>query len=104
MNRGVESYVQAGNLLNSFLSGIKNTSTITANTDIISTRDPTAPIHLSTNPSNNTTLPVGTIADLERFAVNGNKNILSVRGNLTIDSCGANHTLTLTGIRTLVVE
>lgn len=36
--------------------------------------------------------------------MNGNKNILSVKdGNLTIESC-PNNTLTLDGVRTVIVE
>jgi hypothetical protein len=47
---------------------------------------------------------VSTLADLESLAVNGNKNILSLKnGNLTIDNCGVNGLL-LTGIRTVIVE
>ena len=37
--------------------------------------------------------------------MNGNQNILSVKnGDLTIDACGANKTLILDGVRTVIVE
>jgi hypothetical protein len=49
VNRGVERYVESGNLLNAFLAGIKSNTTNTATTTTTSTR-PTATITVTTNP------------------------------------------------------
>lgn len=43
-----------------------------------------------------------TVAELERYAVNGNRNILAVNGNLTIEGC-LNNTFTMDGVRTVIV-
>ena len=79
----------------------------------------TTSMNTSTTASNNTTnnvavtLPtiVGTVAnptissvtELERYAVNGNRNILSVTGDLTITCPAGSTVFTMNGIRTVIV-
>lgn len=102
VNRKVESYIHAGNLVNLFLSGIKSNTTTTTNTTTTSSN---ATADVNVNGATTGSRLAGTISALESFAVNGNKNILSVKdGDLTIDSCGTNKTLTLDGVRTVIVE
>ena len=104
VNRGIETYVHAGNLLNLFLSGISTTTTTTANTNTTAD-EPTATVNVNTNSSNNgVSRSVRSITELETLAVNGNKNVLSLKnGNLTIESC-PNNTLTIDGVRTIIIE
>ena len=79
----------------------------------------TTSMNTSTTASNNTTnnvavtLPtiVGTVAnptissvtELERYAVNGNRNILAVTGDLTITCPAGSTVFTMNGIRTVIV-
>jgi len=46
---------------------------------------------------------VKNIAELETLALNGNKNILAIKGNLTIENC-ENNIFKMSGIRTVLVE
>jgi len=100
VNRIVQEYVQAGNLVNLFLSGIKSDTTTTANTTTTSSNNATAEVNVNAVSANPT---IHTVADLNAYKLNGNPNIFSVKGNVTIDGC-INSTFNLDGVRTLIVE
>jgi hypothetical protein len=99
VNRKVESYIHAGNLVNLFLSGIKSNTTTTANTNTES-NNAVAEVNVNAVSANPT---IRTTSDLNTYKLNGNPNIFSVKGNVTIDGC-TNSTFTLDGVRTLIVE
>jgi hypothetical protein len=46
---------------------------------------------------------VRNLTDLEALALNGNKNILALKGNLTLENCTGN-TFVMDGVRTVIVE
>lgn len=46
---------------------------------------------------------VSNLGELEQYAVNGNKNVLAVNGNLTIDNCPGS-TFVMNGVRTVIVN
>ena len=58
---------------------------------------------MTTNPQGLGSKTVKNLTELETFAVNGNKNILSVKGNLTIENCSGG-AFPLDGVRTVIVE
>jgi uncharacterized repeat protein (TIGR01451 family) len=98
-NRSIESFVNMSNPFTGFLGTTSmNTSTTWSNRNN------------STNTSVNLPTIVGTtgnqsssgVTDLERFSVNGNRNILAISGSLTIENC-PNNTFVMTGIRTVIV-
>ena len=45
---------------------------------------------------------VSSITVIEKYAVNGNKNVLAVNGNLVIEGCPSN-TFVMQGVRTVIV-
>lgn len=99
VNRGVETYVRAGNLVNLFLSGIATSTTTTPTTTTTSTT-PVANVDVGSvtaNPS------ISSLTDLIAYRLNGNQNIFSIKGNVTIESC-PNNTFVLDGVRTLIVD
>ena len=104
VNRNIETFINRGSILTSFLSGIKPLTTTTQTTTA-----PTSSSNTVVSPTNITTTITGnksvkSIAELEAFAVNGNKNILAVKnGDLTIENCGTSGFM-LSGVRSVVVE
>lgn len=66
---------------------------------------------MSTRPQANLTVDikntgnrtVKNITELEALSLNGNKNILAIKGNLTIENCDAN-LFKMSGVRTVLVE
>lgn len=99
VNRGVETYVHAGSLVNLFLSGIATSTTTTATTNTTSTT-PVANVDVGSvtaSPS------IRSLTDLTGYRLNGNQNIFSIKGNVTIESC-PNNTFVLDGVRTLIVD
>jgi len=98
VNRALESFITQTSPFTGFLGSTSmNTSTTTSN---------------NTNTTTTVTLPtiVGArgnqsssgVTDLERFAVNGNRNILAVTGDLTIENC-PNNAFMMNGVRTVIV-
>ncbi len=104
VNRSLASYLQSTSALSVFLSGfsgrVDGLGTTTTTTNTTSTA---GAANINLNIPNSGDKFVSTIAGLETFAVNGNKNILALKnGNLTLDGCG--NSLALSGIRTVIVE
>lgn len=89
VNRNIETFINRGSILTSFLSGIKplTTTTQTTTAPISSSNTVVSPTNITTTITGNKS--VKSIAELEAFAVNGNKNIIAVKnGDLTIENCG----------------
>ena len=97
-NRAIESFVNTRDIFTEFLrTTIWRTSTTNSN---------------NTNTTTTVTLPtivggpagsVKTVAELERYAVNGNRNILAVTGDLTIACPTGSTVFTMMGVRTVIV-
>lgn len=104
MNRSLATYLQSTSALSIFLSGFSGrvdglgTTTTTTTT---TSNNGTANINLNIPNSGVRNIP--NLTELEKLAVNGNKNILALKdGNLIFDGCG--NSLALSGIRTVIVE
>jgi hypothetical protein len=97
-NRVLESFLNMANPFTGFLGGRANIGGSTNTTNTTNTTTVNLPTIVGTtgNPSSSG------VADLERFAVNGNRNILAISGSLTIENC-PNNTFVMTGIRTVIV-
>lgn len=100
VNRGIETYIQAGSLVNLFLSGIATSTTTTATTNATST---TPAANVDVGSVSVTSLSIRSLTDLTAYRLNGNQNIFSIKGNVTIESC-PNNTFVLDGVRTLIVD
>ncbi len=97
-NRALESFINPVNPFVGFLGTTSmNTSTTTSNNST-NTTTVNLPTIVGTTGNQSST----GVADLERFAVNGNRNILAISGSLTIENCLSN-TFVMTGIRTVIV-
>lgn len=102
VNRKIASYLTNVSLVDAFLSGFRSYTATSVNTNTTSTVKPVSNITVSGNTTGNKT--VSSLAELETLALNGNKNILTLKnGNLTIDNCVSNE-IVLTGVRTVIVE
>ncbi len=91
-------------LLNNFLLGLKRSTTITNRTmTSSSTSAVTSRITVNGN-TRASDISVSSLDGLIALKTNGNENVLSLSGrNLTIEGC-ANDTISLSGVRTLIVE
>ena len=97
-NRSIESFVNARDVFADFLGTTSGYTSTTSNTTATATT---------------VTLPTivggaagsaSTVADLEqRYAVNGNRNILAVNGDLTITCPAGSTVFTMNGVRTVIV-
>ncbi len=97
-NRYLENFLNPGNLFAGFLGSTNGyTSTTNSNNNIIVNHTVTLPVIIG-----GTAGSVSSITDIEKYAVNGNKNVLAVNGNLTIESCTSN-TFVMQGVRTVIV-
>jgi hypothetical protein len=97
-NRAIESFINTRDIFAGFLgTTIGYTSTTSNNTSTTTTV--TLPTLVG---AAGTT--ISSVADLEqRYAVNGNKNILAVTGDLTITCPAGSTVFTMTGVRTVIV-
>lgn len=98
-NRAIESFINGRDVFADFLGTtvIVNTSTTSSNTTGVATIGtlPTLPGKIGGS--------VDSVAALEQYAVNGNKNILSVIGDLTITCPTGSTVWTMVGVRTVIV-
>ncbi len=97
-NRSLEDFLnRATNPFAGFLVGtIINTSTTPNNT----TGTTTVKLPVIIGGAAGT---VSTIADIERYAVNGNTNVLAVNGDLTIECPAGRSIFEMNGVRTVIV-
>lgn len=102
VNRTISQYFRPDSAIQAFLSRFSaRTTTTTVTTSSIGATY--TPISIG-----NTVVPVGgltitSVANLSPYKLNGNSNIFSVRGTVTIENC-PNNTFILDGVRTLIVE
>jgi len=103
VNRSIEAFLDIRNsYLNGFVirPGFNAVNSLNTTTATTSTR-PQA--NLIVDIKNTGTKIVKNIAEIEALALNGNKNILAIKGNLTIENC-ENNIFKMSGIRTVLVE
>jgi hypothetical protein len=100
-NRSLEQFLKQGstNPFAGFLGGTSFNTSTTINNAVNNTTTVPVPV-LS---AKSATTPVTSVTDLEKYAVNGNKNVLSISGSLTIDNCGSNNAFVMEWVRTVVV-
>ena len=106
VNRKLEAYFKSSDVVSAFLSGfsarISGATTTTTNTT--NTNTPYTPVNIG-SVSVNTPAVLSSPTDFVPYTLNGNQNIFSIKGNVSLCSPSANPgTLTLGGVRTLVVE
>lgn len=92
--------------MNLFLVGVKSNNTTTVTVNTTSTDPATAADDLLDQIGNEVSdgsHSGSKIDDLMVYKVNGNPNIFSYKGDLTIEGC-QNNTFVLDGVRTLIVE
>lgn len=99
----IERYYNSTNIVESFLAGFKTmtTSSVVNSTSTVTNTSAVNPINVSS-----VTIPdtvVRSIVDLSPYKLNGNENIYSVKGNLTLD-CPVSGSFYLSGVKTLIVE
>ena len=100
VNRSIENFITQASL-NAFLSSIRASSSTNAQTNLRNDREPIGMTHIQNRQTGDKI--VKSLSELESLSVNGNKNILALKGNLTIVGCASN-TFTMEGVRTVVVE
>ena len=104
INRSVESYLKPTSALETFLSGFTREvsgKTAAAGNTTSTTNNPTVNIPSVSLVS---TLTVNNTNDLLPYNLNGNKNIFSVKGNVTIGVAGTNCSFMIDDIKTLIVQ
>lgn len=82
----------------SFLSSIGASTTTSTTTTSTTTMG-----NISVNGAKVANAAVSNITELETYALNGNKNILAIKGSLVIQGC-ASSTFVMQGVRTVIVE
>lgn len=101
VNRSISHYFtpnsQLADILAQYSSRVTTTSATTNSINSTSTPN----INISSTISNGNVIT--NVSDLARYTLNGNTNIFSAKGPLTIASC-PNNTFLLDGVRTLLVE
>lgn len=97
-NRALESFLGTVSPFAGFL-GTTNMNTSTTSNNTNTTTTVTVPTLVGKTGGS-----VSTIAELESYAVNGNKNILAVTGDLTITCPAGSTVFTMTGVRTVIVS
>lgn len=96
-NRSLQSFLNPGNLFAGFLSTTSSSTSTTSN-NTTGTATVNLPVIVGGAAGS-----VSSIADIERYAVNGNKNILAVNGDLTIDCPTGRSVFQMEGVRTVIV-
>ena len=102
-NRTLKTFTSFGDTVKQYISSIKidNTYTSTIGSDLFANN---AFQHISLgNIANVGVKTITSIADLEVYKYNANKDVFALKGDVTI-ACNANKVLTLSGVKTLVVE
>jgi hypothetical protein len=98
-NRAIETFVNTRNVFIGFLgTTIGYTSTTNSNTVGNTTRPIPLPVLTGWSAGS-----VSSVVDIERYAVNGNRSILAVNGDLTITCPSGSTVFTMTGVRTVIV-
>ena len=100
MNRSIENFISKTSLYD-FLSSIRSPSSLSSTTTTRNDADSNANINLNITTTGNKT--VANMAQLEVYKFNGNKNIIAIKGDLTLESCASN-TFVMDGVRTVIVE
>lgn len=102
VNRSIESFVNQSGVA-AFLRSLRSDSTTTSATTTANASSSIAPV--TVNVSMLGSQRASTTSDLERFAVNGNKNVLAIKnGDLTVECAPGKSTFEMTGVRTVLVE
>lgn len=102
VNRSIETFVNRNTqaMLAQFgIGNVKGTTTTSTTTNTTATNN-LGNISLNGVIAHNVT--ASKLADIPEL--NGNQNIRAIKGDLTIDNCGANKTFTMTGVVTVIVD
>lgn len=107
INRQVEDYlVKPTDILSTFLTAfqINGTTTTAGNTQTGSVVAPTVRVPTTSVPTGIPSLQVNKVADLLPYNLNGNQNIFSIKGNVTIECPLGSNIFSLSLVRTLIVD
>lgn len=102
VNRSIETFVRTtpASIVSGFLGNVSTTTTTSTTTNTTGSMN-----NIAVNGAIAANATVKTVAELEKYALNGNKNILAIKGSLTVENCDAtNSTFSMDGIRTVIVE
>lgn len=99
-NRSLETFLNPGTLFAGFLWSTQG-YTSTTNSNNNSTTNNIVPLPVITATIANPTIT--TVTELESYAVNGNKNVLAINGNLTIQCPVGRSIFEMNGVRTVIV-
>jgi hypothetical protein len=100
VNRKIENFLSQSSLRD-FLTSIRSSTSLGSTTNNLNNASSTATIDLnipSLGPIN-----VPGMLQLEAYKLNGNKNIIAIKGDLTLQGCNQN-TFLMEGVRSVIVE
>ncbi len=100
VNRKIENFLSQASLRD-FLTSIRSSTSLSSTTNNLNNASSTATINLNIWVTGNKI--VANMSQLEAFKLNGNKNILAIKGDLTLESCAQN-TFVMDGVRSVIVE
>lgn len=98
-NRAIESFINTRDVFADFLGTTIGYTSTTSSNNTTTTTAVTLPTIVGAAGGT-----VSSVAELERYAVNGNKNILAVTGDLTITCPVGSTVFTMTGVRSVIVS
>ncbi len=87
VNRSIENFITQASV-NAFLTSIRASSSLNPQTNLRNDREPVGMTTFQNRQTGDKI--VKSLAELETLSVNGNKNILALKGNLTIVGCSSN--------------
>jgi hypothetical protein len=103
VNRNIENFLGIqNNLLKGFIRDDFQTTT-SLNTTSANGTNTSSIVNLNVPINVTGTRSVKNITELEALSLNGNKNILAIKGNLTIEGC-VDNLFKMSGVRTVLVE
>lgn len=97
-NRSLQSFINPGNPFAGFMTTTSGDTSTTTNNAVTTP----APVVLPTIVGG-ASGSVSSVAEIERYAVNGNKNVLAVNGDLTVLCPVGRSVFEMEGVRTVIV-
>jgi hypothetical protein len=100
VNRKIENFLSQSSLRD-FLTSIRSSTSLGSTTNNLNNASSTATINLNIWVTGNQR--VADMPQLEAYKFNGNKNIIAIKGDLTLQGCAQN-TFFMDGVRSVIVE